>query len=60
MKIQDAIDFLGAWRKDLIQKGLRTSAAAAELGIEVLKRIEDIRVSPSSAADEPLPGETAD
>jgi len=33
---------------------------AVKLGIEALKRVEDMRISPCTTADEYLPGETED
>jgi len=58
VKLEEAIEFNNALRKDLVVKGLLTFAKALQLGIEALKQVKESRFDPSSWEPRLLPGET--
>ena len=60
MKLDKAIEALTTMKK--VCKGLfpPDEQAAVSLGIEALKRVLDMRISPCTTSDEVLPGETND
>lgn len=58
MTLEEAINYL---KEDLLVPGSVPKLEfqdAEQLGIEALKRIEDMRISPCTTADEILPDET--
>ncbi len=60
MTIDQAIEFLGPLRKDLIIKGMPTFSEALQLGIEALKRLRVLRQDRLFDRAVSLPGETED
>ncbi len=58
MKINEAIRLSAALRETTLLQPLRAFSEAVQLGIEALKRVRDMRISPCTTADEQLPGET--
>ena len=65
MTIDWAIQCNEALRKDLVVKGLPSTAEAIGLGIEALRLVKELRESISGSAywgahTKPLPGETED
>ncbi len=60
MKLDKAIELLelsSSHPEDIHARDLKD---AQELGVEALKRVWDMRISPCTTADELLPGETKD
>lgn len=60
MTLQEAIDISTNYRKDHHSFSTDIIGKAHQLGIEALKRIQDVRRSPSGAKWYLLPGETED
>ena len=58
MNVDKAIGILQRSASDGIPRGETAFNDAVKLGIEALRRVEDMRVSPCTTADEILPGET--
>jgi len=58
MKIEKAIEILYQTRIPLKTATDHDTLDALMLGIEALKRVGDMRISPCTTADELLPGET--
>lgn len=58
MSIPKAIEILTFRSKDFILEQDTDLIGAISLGIEALKRIQDMRDSPCTTPDEYLPGET--
>lgn len=60
MKREKAIEILTHMTKYRNVSFLEDCTTAIKLGIEALKRVQDMRISPCTTADEILPGETKD
>jgi len=58
MKIDKAIEILAQHQKGTDLLYLPDFSEATKLGIEALQRVNDMRTSPCTTADERLPGET--
>ncbi len=60
MKLEEAITDLSLQMEVKRRLGKSREADAVKLGIEALKRVQDMRISPCTTEDELLPGETQD
>ena len=58
MKIDKAIEILSAAAHGHAFTMSRSFEDSCKLGIEAMKRLNDMRISPCTTADEILPGET--
>jgi len=58
MTIDEAIKELQDWNSQTFETRFVTFSKAKELGIEALKRVNDMRISPCTTSDEILPGES--
>lgn len=60
MTIEKALEILQDSQRDLLLPLRGEFLVALKLGIEALERVQDMRISPCTTADEILPGETRD
>ncbi len=58
MTLEKAIEILNLAHAGVISIQSKDYQDAVKLGIEAMKRVEDMRISPCTTADEILPGET--